>query len=160
MRDCLSYNTVHMYSINGYIPLSSESASLLLPYIEERIPAGFPSPADDFSIRTHDLNAILVPRPLTTFLWRVGGKSMQEAGIFDGDVLVVDRSLRAEHGDVVVAQVDNEFTVKYLHRRHGAVRLVPANPTFPDIVPRDGQEILIVGVVTASIKQFRKFGSR
>lgn len=149
-----------MYSICDLTPLAENTAPLLLPYIEERIPAGFPSPADDFTVRSHDLNAILVPRPLTTFLWRVGGKSMEEAGIYDGDVLVVDRSLRAEHGDVVVAQVDNEFTVKYLHKRHGRFRLVPANPTFPDIVPRDGQELLIVGVVTASIKQFRKFGGR
>ena len=83
---------------------------------------------------------------------------MIEAGIFDGDILVVDRSLRPAHGDVVVAQVDNQFTVKYLHKRMGSFKLVPANPTFPEIVPRDGQEIIIVGVVTASIKQFRKSG--
>jgi phage repressor protein C with HTH and peptisase S24 domain len=60
---------------------------------------------------------------------------MAEAGISDGDILVVDRALQASHGDVVVAQVDNDFTVKYLHQRAGKVKLVPANPTFPEFVP-------------------------
>lgn len=99
---------------------------------------------------------MLTPHPLTTFLWRVSGTSMIEAGIFDGDILVVDRSLQARHGDVVVAQVDNDFTVKYLHRRAGRMKLVAANPAFPAIEPKEGQTVYVVGVVTATIKQLRK----
>lgn len=134
------------------LPLTPET----LPYVEGRIPAGFPSPAEDFEVERLSLLEMLTPHPLTTFLWRVSGTSMVEAGIFDGDILVVDRSLQASHGDVVVAQVDNDFTVKYLHRRAGRVKLVPANPTFPEIVPRDGQTWLVIGVVTSTIKQLRK----
>lgn len=134
------------------LPLGQES----FPYVEGRIPAGFPSPADDFDVGRLNLVDMLTPHPLTTFLWRVSGISMIEAGIFDGDILVVDRSLQAAHGDVVVAQVDNDFTVKYLHQRAGRVKLVPANPTFPEIVPKDGQTWLVVGVVTSVIKQLRK----
>ena len=134
------------------LPLTPET----LPYVEGRIPAGFPSPAEDFEVERLSLLEMLTPHPLTTFLWRVSGTPMVEAGIFDGDILVVDRSLQASHGDVVVAQVDNDFTVKYLHRRAGRVKLVPANPTFPEIVPRDGQTWLVIGVVTSTIKQLRK----
>lgn len=129
-----------------------------LALVEGRIPAGFPSPADDFEVERLDLASILSPHPLTTFLWRVSGTSMVEAGIGDGDILVVDRSLRAEHGDVVVAQVDNDFTVKQLHKRGGRIKLVPANPTFPEIVPRDGQTFLLVGVVTSVVRQLRRHG--
>lgn len=151
-----SLYTVYMNSIHSpsFIPLSP--SQLTLTMVEGRIPAGFPSPADDFNTQRCSLIEMLTPHPLTTFLWRVSGRSMEEAGIFDGDILVVDRSLNAHHGDVVVAQVDNDFTVKYLHQRYSRIKLVPANPTYPDIVPQDGQQLLIVGVVTASIKQFRK----
>ena len=83
-------------------------------------------------------------------------KSALTSKLNDGDIIVVDRSLQARHGDVVVAQVDNDFTVKYLHKRGGRFKLVPANPTFPDIVPRDGQTVIVVGVVTSVVKQFRK----
>lgn len=127
-----------------------------LPDVGGHIPAGFPSPAEDFDVARLNLVDLLTPHPLTTFLWRVSGTSMLEAGIFDGDLIVVDRSLQARHGDVVVAQVDNDFTVKYLHQRAGRVKLVPANPTFPEITPRDGQTWFVVGVVTAVIKQLRK----
>ena len=134
------------------LPVSFDS----LPYVAGGVPAGFPSPAEDFDVERLSLVDLLTPHPLTTFMWRVRGTSMVEAGIADGDILVVDRSLTAGHGDVVVAQVDHEFTVKYLHRRGGRFKLVPANPTFPDIVPKDGQTVIVVGVVTSVVKQFRK----
>ena len=66
---------------------------------------------------------------------------MQDAGIGDGDMLVIDRAIKPRHGHVVVAVVDGEYTVKYLHHRAGRVRLKAANPTFPDIIPKDGQTI-------------------
>ena len=80
---------------------------------------------------------------------------MQGAGITDGDILVVNRALTPVHGDIVVAEIDNDFTVKYLHRRAGKVKLVAADPTFPDIVPKDGQTLAICGVVTGAIRMFR-----
>ena len=118
--------------------------------------AGFPSPADDFSVRRHDLNELLITHPQATFFWRVRGTSMHGAGIADGDILVVNRALTPLHGDIVVAEVDNDFTVKYLHKRAGRVKLHAADATFPDIVfERDGQQLVIVGVVTATIKRHR-----
>lgn len=87
---------------------------LLLILAEGCVPAGFPSPADDFAVKRHDLNELLVTHPAATFMWRVSGLSMVEAGIFDGDVIVVNRALTPAHKDIVVAQVDGEFTVKYL----------------------------------------------
>ncbi len=86
---------------------------------------------------------------------RVRGPSMRDAGIEDGDYVIVDRSLEARHGDIVVAVVDSEFTVKTLHRKRGLVRLMAANPTFPNIELRDGQELVIWGVVTWTLKQNR-----
>jgi DNA polymerase V len=81
---------------------------------------------------------------------------MREAGIFDGDYVIVNRALKPVHGSVVVAQLDNDFTIKYFHNRAGRVKLVPANPTFPEITPREGQTLLVCGVVTAAIKRFGK----
>ena len=79
---------------------------------------------------------------------------MVEAGIFDNDILVVDRAIKPRHNHIVVAVVDGDFTVKRLYQRAGYIKLKAANPTFPDIVPRDGQTLEVRGVVTSSIKQF------
>ncbi len=130
------------------------AAPLVLPMPEARVRAGFPSPAEDFTVNRLDLTQILVTHPQATFLLRVAGPSMREAGIDDGDTLVVDRAIKPRHGHVVVAVVDGEFTVKYLHQRAGRVKLKAANPTFPDIVPKDGQTVEVWGVVTACIKRF------
>lgn len=131
-----------------------DCAKLALPMMQLTVQAGFPSPADDFAVKRHDLNDLLITHPLATFFWRVAGKSMLEAGIDDGDILVVNRALAPVHRNIVVAQVDGDFTVKYLHRRNGRVKLVPANPTFPEITFKDGQTLTICGVVTCSIKRF------
>lgn len=128
---------------------------LPLPLFECRIPAGFPSPADDFNTKRVDPNEVLIKHPQATFLLRVRGDSMREAGISDDAVIVVDRAVRPVTGHVVVAQVDGEFTVKYLRRRAGQVWLAASNPTYPDIRPREGQTLEVWGVVTAAIKQFK-----
>lgn len=118
--------------------------------------AGFPSPADDFSVKRHDLNELLITHPTATFFWKVRGTSMQGAGIADDDILVVNRALVARHGDIVVAEVDGGFTVKYLFHRNGRLKLRAADPTFPDLVfERDGQQLAVIGVVTCAIKRFR-----
>ena len=93
---------------------------------------------------------------MATFMWEACGHSMIGAGIDDGDILVVNRALVPMHRDVVVAQIDSDFTVKYLHRRADRVKLLPANPTFPEITFRDHQQLIICGVVTSVIKRLRK----
>ena len=130
------------------------ASPLVLPMPEARARAGFPSPAEDFTVNRLDLTKILVTHPQATFLLRVAGASMREAGIDDGDTLVVDRAIKPRNGQVVVAVVDGEFTVKYLHQRAGRVKLKAANPTFPDIEPKDGQTVEVWGVVTSCIKRF------
>lgn len=142
-----------MYSIS----VEPQPLACLSPVWVSRIvpsvPAGFPSPAEDHAIERVDLNAVLIRHPQATFLMRVSGCSMREAGIDDGDVVLVDRAIRPVHGHVVVAAVDGEFTVKRLWLRHGHMKLQAANPTYPDIVPRPGQTIEVWGVVTSAIKQ-------
>ncbi|CRI63854.1 DNA polymerase V [Thiocapsa sp. KS1] len=114
--------------------------------------AGFPSPAEDDQEEAIDLNALLAPNAEATFLLRVSGLSMSEAGIDDGDVLVVDRALEPAHGRIVVAVVDGEFTVKRLHRRDGRIALEAAHPDYPPILLSEGQELSVWGVVTRVIK--------
>ncbi len=117
--------------------------------------AGFPSPADDFAVKRHDLNELLITHPVATFFWQARGLSMQQAGIGDGDILVVNRALEARHRDIVVAEVDNDFTVKFLYKRAGRIKLTAADPTFPDILLHDGQTLVVCGVVTCAIRRFR-----
>lgn len=138
----------------GLEPMHVEASGLALPMPDTSVRAGFPSPAEDFAVNRLDLTQLLVTHPQATYLLRVAGLSMRDAGIDDGDTLVVDRALKPQHGHVVVAVVDGEFTVKYLHQRGGRVRLKAANPTFPDIVPKEGQTIEVWGVVSSCIKRF------
>jgi DNA polymerase V len=133
---------------NGGMSPATDPAKFYLPMFSNRIPAGFPSPADDHVEDRIDLNEMLVRNPPATFFVRVKGNSMMGAGIFDGDTLVVDRSIEAQSGSVVVAVVDGELTVKRLSIKRGKVRLLPENPEFSPIEFRDGQELVVWGVVT------------
>ena len=135
-------------------PAMIASPACALPLAVCSVRAGFPSPAEDFAAKRIDLTAELVRHPQATFLVRVAGDSMREAGIDDGDLLVVDRALKPRHGCIVVAVVDGEFTVKHLHQKFGRTRLRAANPTYSDITPQDGQTIEVWGVVTSCIKRF------
>lgn len=125
-----------------------------MPPLVGSVRAGFPSPAEDLGAQPIDLTQVLITHPQATFLLRARGNSMVEAGIFDNDILVVDRALSPRHGQIVVAVLEGEFTVKTLIRRGTTVRLQAANPAFPDIVPAPGQSLEIWGVVTAAIRQF------
>ena len=133
--------------------------------------AGFPSPAEQYLEPPLDLNELLVRRPAASYFVRVEGDSMVGAGIRDGDLLVVDRSLRPADGDVIIASVDGDFTVKTLRLGNGErgtgngergmgnsgeIRLVAANPKYSDIVLKSGQELDYFGMVTACIHQFKK----
>ena len=128
---------------------------LEIPLATERVQAGFPSPAQDYVDKTLDLNEHLIKNANATFIVRVNSLSMLGIGIDINDELIVDRSLEAKHRDIVIALVDNDFTVKRL-MIEGDIRWLKAeNPEFKDIYLSDGQELTIWGVVTRVIKSFR-----
>lgn len=129
-------------------------ARCYIPLFLERVSAGFPSPAQDFIEKTLDINELCIKHPAATFFVRVAGDSMIDAGIFPGDILVVDRSLRASHGDIVIAVLDGEFTVKELALRPKPA-LIPRNSAFSPITLNDESELEIFGVVTNSVRDMR-----
>ncbi len=135
-------------------PVLISEAPLPALLLTNRVCAGFPSPAEDLGAQRIDLTQVLITHPQATYFLRASGHSMVEAGIFDNDILVVDRAIKPRHGHIVVAIVDGDFAVKLLYQRQGRTKLKAANLTFPDIVPKDGQIIEVWGVVTSSIKQF------
>lgn len=122
--------------------------------IDTSVYAGFPSPAEDFQAERIDVLQRIVVHPQATYTLRVRGDSMRNAGIFHGDVILVDRAIRPRHGHIVVAVVDGAYTCKTLWQRGQDIRLQAANPAYEDIVPHDGQTIEVWGVVIACIKQF------
>ncbi len=126
-----------------------------LPLFEGSVPAGFPSPAEDYVEGRLDLNAYLVEHEAATFYVRVKGESMVNAGILSGDIIAVDRALDAQHGDIVLAVVDGELTVKELYRQNDVIRLLPHNPAFAPIEIRDGQELTIWGVVKGVVRKLK-----
>lgn len=144
-----------MYSsVSPLQPIPISEAPLLVLLLKNRVNAGFPSPAEDLGAQRIDLTQLLITHAQATYFLRASGHSMVDAGIFDNDILVVDRAIKARHNHIVVAVVDGDFTVKRLYQRAGRTKLKAANPTFADIVPKEGQTIEVWGVVTSSIKQF------
>jgi DNA polymerase V len=127
-----------------------------LPLFVDPVQAGFPSPADDYVDCTIDLNEHLIKNPPATFLVRVRGESMVDAGINSGDLLIVDKSLDATDGDVVIATVDGQFTVKRFRRNGTKFRLVAENPTHPQIVFGTESSVEIWGVVIHVIHSPRR----
>ena len=146
------YSTIHQ---TGQ-PVPANASPLTLPLADCSVRAGFPSPAEDFTGKRLDVSSMLVEHPQATFVLRVAGPSMQEYGIDDGDLIVVDRSIQARHGHIVVAVIEGEFTVKSLYSVAGIVRLKAGNPTYPDIIPRECETLQIWGVVTACIRRFNR----
>ena len=140
--------------INSKRPVLISDAPLLATFLGNQVCAGFPSPADDLGAHRIDLTQVLITHPQSTYFLRARGQSMIDAGIFDNDILVVDRAVKPRHNHVVVAIVDGDLTVKYLYQRAGRLKLRAANPTFPGILPKEGQTIEVWGVVTSTIKQF------
>jgi DNA polymerase V len=122
-------------------------------YYPGAIPAGFPSPAEDFVVEQLDLEAELTKHPRATYYVRLVGDSLAELGVVEGTLAVVDRLERPKSGHVVIARIDADFTCKVLHMRNGQMRLKAANPSYPDIVPKEGQTVEIIGVVTAFIRK-------
>lgn len=126
----------------------------LPPLMESTVAAGFPSPAEQYAETPLDLNELLVRNPPATYFVRAAGDSMVGAGIRSGDILVVDRSLDAADGSIVIANVDGEFTVKYLRTADGQITLEPANRRYRPIRFTEGMELRLFGVVTAVIHRF------
>lgn len=143
VRDILPGETIAHKASTAYAGSTSTGA---FPFITYSVPAGFPSPAEDMIEGQIDLNQHLVLHPNSTYILRVSGWSMVGAGIHDGDEIVVDRALPARHGNIVVAVVDNQLTVKRLQTN--PIRLVAENPEFPDITFTNEKALEIWGVVT------------
>lgn len=136
-----------------FIPLPG-APYLPLPIDEVRVSAGFPSPAADYADKRLDINEYLVRNPVSTFFFSVEGDSMQGAEIFDGDMLVVDKSIRPRHGHIVIAFVDGQRLVKRLYQRAGRVALLAENSLYPPLEISESMEFLIWGVVTGKFKHF------
>jgi DNA polymerase V len=131
---------------------------LNIPLFLERVSAGFPSPAEDYVEKSLDLNELCIQHPAATFFVRVQGESMVDAGIFPNDVLVVDRSLRAKHGDIIIASLESEMTVKQLHLKPIPVRLLPRNPAYQPIIIEGDMVMEVFGVVTNVVRSLKRGG--
>jgi len=125
-----------------------------IPLHLARAQSGFASPIDDYREHGLDLHSLMVQHPAATYFARAEGQSMNQRGIFDGDLLVVDRSLPAMQGDIVVAVLDGELCCKVLDKQNR--RLLSANPAFAPIPLPEDSELVIEGVVTGSIRLHRK----
>ena len=141
-------------SLSTPVPFEKRT-SLKLPLVSASVEAGFPSPADDHLERGIDLNEELIRNPAATFLVRVKGESMRDAGIHTGDTLIVDKSVTPIDRQIVVAMIDGEFTVKRFRKVNGRVFLEAANESFSPIEVGENQELTIWGSVTYIIHQAR-----
>lgn len=122
-----------------------------LPFFLSQVPCGFPSPAQDYVEQRIDLNQLLIKRPSATYLIRVSGDSMIEGGISDGDLLIVDSSVTPQHGDIIVAAINGEFTVKQLMMKP-TLHLKPMNSAYQSIPIPDADQLEIFGFVRHVVK--------
>lgn len=139
--------------------LKGDFTSKLALSLAPTIKAGFPSPAEDYLHDSLDFNHDLIKNPEATFYGRVSGDSMIEVGICDGDIAVIDRSLQPIDGDIIVAYINGEFTIKYLslsHKDEGYIELKPANPNYSPIRIDADDNFRVWGVVVWTIKQWRR----
>lgn len=139
--------------------VSSEFTHKLSLQFAPLIKAGFPSPAQSYEVEALDFNSDMIRHPDTTFYGRVRGDSMIDAGISDGDLIVVDRSLEPRNGDIIVAFFDGQYTLKYYddtHRADGYIELRPANKDYPVFHITEGDDFMVWGVVQYTIKNWRR----
>lgn len=151
-REARLQNALRQAPVKLFAPANESYVEL--PLYAHKVVAGFPSPADDYIETTLDLNDRLIRNKAATFLLVVEGDSMKKAGIKDGDILVVDRSIPPSDGKIVIAALDGELTVKRLSMKSTGTWLVPENDDYPPIAVREEADIVIWGVVTATISQF------
>ena len=140
----------------GVLSPRLHAPALKLPMFGHKVRAGFPSPADDYVEAFLDLNEHLIEHKDATFFVQTTGDSMTGAGIQEGNLLVVDRALEARHGDIVIAVIDGDLTVKRLEKRRGKIRLMAENPSYAPIEFTEGQELTIWGVVTSVIQRIKR----
>lgn len=148
--------TVYAFSVYAVIDMQFIKPADLrevvtLPLFSDFVPCGFPSPAQDYVEQRLDLNELMIRHPSATYFVKAAGDSMRDAGIGEGDLLVVDSAKSAEHGDIVIAAVDGEFTVKRL-QLHPVVMLVPENPAYQPIKIGSEDSLEIFGIVTFIVK--------
>ena len=115
------------------------------------VTAGYPSPLTEQAKELVDINGYLIRNEIATYIFRVKGNAMIDAGIFVGDVLIVDRSIEPKHNDIVLATLNNEFIVKRLYKPAGVIKLVSENPIYPALVIKEGDDFAVWGVVTNSV---------
>ncbi len=130
------------------------SSKLDLPFYDVGISAGFPSPADDFIELTIDLNKEFIKNKDSTFFAKVKGHSMKDAGIYDGDLLIIDKSLEPQNNKIAICQIDGEFTVKRIRIEKDIVWLIAENEDYAPIRVSPENEFMIWGIVTNAIKTF------
>ena len=140
-------------SIDAIFKLEQKTKAIR-PLFTCGVSAGFPSPADEHIDRKLDLNELLIQHPVATFFVRVAGDSMKDAGINHGDILVVDRSLEAASGKIIIAIVNGELTVKRFVQSHTSCQLVAANSDYPPVEITEDTDFSVWGVVTSVIHQF------
>jgi len=138
--------TIEIYS-------AQTDTHLMLPYVEQGISAGFPSPAEDFLDISIDLNKEFIKNPSATFYGRVKGNSMKDAGLENGDLLIIDKSLEPKNGKIAVCFIDGEFTVKRIKIEKKIVWLIAENKDYQPIMVTSENELLIWGIVTTVIKK-------
>lgn len=138
-------NTLELFSVRS-------NFNIEIPVIFEAISAGFPSPALDFIDLTIDMNKHLIKHPSSTFYGRVKGHSMQNAGIFDQDLLVIDKSIQPKNGKIAICYIDGEFTVKRIKIEKNCLWLMPENKEYEPILVQEENDFLIWGIVTHVIK--------
>ncbi|WP_244498394.1 LexA family protein [Aureimonas ureilytica] len=139
--------------VNAFLDVEARIAQTV-PLMSASAACGFPSPADDYMEGPLDFNELMISNPAATFAVRVSGESMTGAGIFPGDIAVIDRSRGPVHGCVVLACLDGEFTIKRYLIRAGVVTLKAENPAFPNITLAEGQEFEVWGVVSGTVRKF------
>lgn len=132
-------------------PIQVNTNPLVLEVCSWPVSAGFPSPAADHTQKRIDLNEQLVRNKAATFIFKVKGDSMTGIGIYANDALLVDRSIEPKHNNIVLAVLNNDFTVKRLYKRGGVVKLVAENLIYPPIVIKEGDDFSVWGVVTYNL---------
>ena len=135
---------------------SKLKSNIKIPFFSSGASCGFPSPADDFAENTLDLNEYLIDHPASTFFVRAKGNSMIEAGIFDGDILIIDKSLDPKNNSIILACLDGEFLIKKFVQKDGKTFLEPCNPEFKTIDVTEKEGFNVEGVVTSVIHEFVK----
>ena len=134
--------------------LDSATKKFKIPLLADSVSAGFPSPADDYKEENIDLNEHLISNPFSTFFLRIKGDSMINAGIKDKDLIIVDKSLTAKPGDIIIAMIDGEFTIKRLSIKNNELYLKAENHNYPDFRFKNHIDVQIWGVVIYSIHSY------